>query len=369
MSSPVNSRNVSDMKHPSPSILLRAAGLAYGMVISVRNTLFDRGIFKAWQSPIPVVSVGNITTGGTGKTPLVDWIVKFYHASGLNTAIISRGYGRTTRGVQLVSDGRSLLLGSREAGDETAMLAARNPRSIVIVAEKRQEGVEFLMRRFADRLPEVIVLDDAFQHRKIARDFEIVVVNAGELLADAAMLPEGRLREPLRGLARADLIILGKITDEKRAEAMLETLCKTGKPVLRSKIRSGNLVPVGGADDSQETVTTDRKVRALAFAGIGAPAGFMHSLGEAGVEVVASKFFRDHEPYTEESVKTIVAESSRQNLVPVTTEKDWFRIKDNPRLAELLARTGCRYLAIEPEFPDGTEILEKKLLAVTRLRR
>jgi tetraacyldisaccharide 4'-kinase len=338
--------------------------MVYGLVMTLRNALYDRGILKAWQSPIPVVSVGNITTGGTGKTPLVDWIVKFYHASGIKPAIISRGYGRKTKGVQLVSDGRNILLGSRDAGDETVMLATRNPGVIVIVAEKRKEGVQFLMREFADRLPDVIVLDDAFQHRKIARDLEIVVVNSAEPLAGAAMLPEGRLREPLLGLERSDLIILGKITDEKNATAMLATLRKTGKPVLRSKIRPGKLVKVGKSGDAPEAGTMVKNVRALAFAGIGSPGGFMQSLRQAGIDVVASRFFRDHEPYTEASVQTIVAESARQLLVPVTTEKDWFRIKDDPRLAELLVSAGCRYLAIEPEFPDGTETLEKRLLSI-----
>jgi len=346
------------------SILLRPAGMVYGMVMTLRNALYDRGILNAWRSPVPVVSVGNITTGGTGKTPLVDWIVKFYHASGIKTAILSRGYGRNTKGVQLVSDGRNILLGSRDAGDETAMLASRNPGSIVIVAEKRKEGVQFLMREFAGRLPDVIVLDDAFQHRKIARDLDIVVVNAGEPLAGAAMLPEGRLREPLQGFSRADLIILGKITDEREAETMLATLRKTGKPVLRSKIRPGKLVSAGDPVEVPEAGSKVEKVRALAFAGIGAPAGFMHSLRQAGVDIVDSKFFRDHEPYTEASMQTIVSESARQRLVPVTTEKDWFRIKDEPRLAELLVNAGCRYLAIEPEFPDGTEMLEKRLLSI-----
>jgi tetraacyldisaccharide 4'-kinase len=336
--------------------------------MTLRNALYDRGILNAWHSPVPVVSVGNITTGGTGKTPLVDWIVKFYQTSGIKTAIISRGYGRKTKGVQLVSDGRNVLLGSRDAGDETVMLASRNPGSIVIVAEQRQAGVQFLMREFADRLPDVIVLDDAFQHRKIARDLDIVVVNSGEPLDGAAMLPEGRLREPLQGFARADLIILGKITDERKAAAMLATLRNTGKPVLRSKIRPGMLIEAGKSAGTPDSGTKMGKCRALAFAGIGAPGGFMHSLQQAGIDVVASKFFRDHEPYNEASAQTIVSESARQQLVPVTTEKDWFRIKDEPRLAELLVNAGCRYLAIEPEFPDGTEMLEKMLLSLVTPR-
>lgn len=346
----------------SAAILLRPIGALYGMVMRLRNRLYDRGLFKSWRSPIPVVSVGNITTGGTGKTPLVDWIVKFYEASGVATTIISRGYGRQTKGVQLVSDGRRLLLGSRDAGDETAMLAARNPGTIVIVAEQRVEGVQFLMREFAGRLPGVIVLDDAFQHRKIARDLDIVVVNAGAPRELDAMLPAGRLREPLWGLNRADLIILSKITDEAKAAPLIVRLERFGKPLLRSRIKPGKLVKVDGSESGGVEPT----LKALAFAGIGAPASFLHSLEEAGISVVATKFFRDHEPYTEAAIRSIVAESKRQGLVPLTTEKDWFRIADDPALAGMLTDAGCRYLAIEPEFIDGTTELEKRLLGVVK---
>jgi len=345
----------------SSATLLQPAAALYGMAMQLRNRLYDRGIFKSWRAPIPVVSVGNITTGGTGKTPLVDWIVKFYEASGIATAIVSRGYGRLTKGVQLVSDGRQILLGSRDAGDETAMLAARNPGTIVVVAEERAKGVQFLMRQFADRLPGVIVLDDAFQHRKIARDLDIVVVNASAPQELDAMLPAGRLREPLPGLSRADLIILGKITDDAKAAPLLQKLRKNGKPVLRSRIKPGKLIKVDGTESGANS-----DIKALAFAGIGAPEGFLHSLEESGVKVEATKFFRDHEPYTKVAIHSIVEESKRQGLVPVTTEKDWFRIADDPDLAGLLADAGCRYLTIAPEFPDGTKELEKRLMGVLK---
>lgn len=346
----------------SAAILLRPIGALYGMAMRLRNRLYDRGVFKSWRSPIPVVSVGNITTGGTGKTPLVDWIVKFYETSGVATAIVSRGYGRRTKGVQLVSDGKRILLGSRDAGDETAMLATRNPSTIVIVAEHRAEGVQFLMRQFADRLPGVIVLDDAFQHRKIGRDLDIVVVNASAPRELDVMLPAGRLREPLRGLLRADVIILGKITDEAKAAPLLARLKEYGKPVLRSKIKPGKLMKV----DTSESGGVEPSLKALAFAGIGAPAGFLHSLDEAGISVMATKFFRDHEPYTEAAIRSIIGEAKRQALVPVTTEKDWFRIADDPALARMLAEAGCRYLAIEPEFIDGSAELERMLLDVMK---
>lgn len=341
--------------------LLAPAGLFYGAVMRMRNLLYDLGIFRTWRAPIPVVSVGNITTGGTGKTPLVDWIVKFYHRSGIRTAIVSRGYGRSSKGALVVSDGKRLLLGSRDAGDEVAMLAARNPTSIVVVAEKRSEGVELIMREFPGRLPEVIVLDDAFQHRKIARDLDIVVISADAPFGGGMVLPAGRLREPVAGLGRADLFILNKITDESAAERIEERLKPFGKPVVRARVKPGEPVPAG---NSGAIAGKGNPLRVLAFAGIGAPGGFLGSLGEIGMEVVATRFFRDHQPFTRESVQEIVGESRRLGIVPATTEKDWYRLRDDRELAGLLEGAGCIFLPIVPELYRGEAELERQLLGV-----
>ncbi|NTU68051.1 MAG: tetraacyldisaccharide 4'-kinase [Chlorobiaceae bacterium] len=342
---------------PAPP-MLAPAGLAYGLVMTGRNALYDLGILKPWRAPLPVVSVGNITTGGTGKTPLVDWIVKFYQEHGRRAAIVSRGYGRRTKGARLVSDGSRILLGSRDAGDEVAMLAARNPSTIVVVAEHRREGVELLMREFAGRMPDVIVLDDAFQHRAIARDLDIVVINAQEPFGGGRVLPAGRLREPLRGLARAGIFILNKVTDKRRAAGIVKELKPLGKPVVRSRIRSGGLVEIG----QHREIVDGGRVRALAFAGIGSPQGFLQSLAEADVDVVASRFFRDHQPFTPDAARAIIADSQRLGLVPVTTEKDWFRIRDEQVLAAMFEKAGCRYLAIEPEIGEGKSVLEQMLI-------
>jgi tetraacyldisaccharide 4'-kinase len=189
--------------------------MLYSSIVQLRNTLFDRKLFKSWKSPIPVVSIGNLSAGGTGKTPLVDWVVKYYLSIGCKPAIVSRGYLRESKGVQLVSDGQKILRSSKEAGDETAMLAWNNPDAIVMVAKKREDAVTYISKRFAQRPPSVIILDDAFQHRQIDRALNIAIINAEEPFLKAKMLPEGRLREPLKNLSRADLIVLNKITDQE----------------------------------------------------------------------------------------------------------------------------------------------------------
>ncbi len=211
-------------------ILLRPFAFLYSLIVQLRNTLFKWGVFRTWKSPIPVVSIGNLSAGGTGKTPLVDWIVKYYLSIGCKPAIVSRGYLRESKGVQLVSDGQKILLGSRKAGDETAMLAWNNPEAIVVVANKRKKAVMEITRRFPQRGPSVIILDDAFQHRQIDRALNIAIINAAEPFVQAKMLPEGHLREPLKNLSRADLILLNKITDKEQANVIIKELGKNGSP-------------------------------------------------------------------------------------------------------------------------------------------
>ncbi len=349
----------------SLNILRRAAALLYRGVIRLRNLAFERGVFKTWQAPLPVVSIGNITAGGTGKTPLADWIIAYYRSIGQTPALLSRGYGRSTRGVVLVADERRILCGSRQAGDEPLMLAAKNPGTITVVAEKRREGVEFILDRFREKLPSVIILDDAFQHRQIARDLDIVVVSAGEAYFDARMLPEGRLREPLANIHRAGLVVLGKITDRNIADAIALDLKKTGIPVAETRTRAAELVPFGAAG----TVENAAGLRMLAFAGIGSPEGFLLSLGERGIGVEAHRFFRDHEPYTKEKLLPVLLEAEKRSLSLVTTEKDYYRLLGEHELMAMLSVRPCYYLKIRTEFIEGRETLETMLKDALRNRK
>lgn len=339
------------------SPLLKPAAALYRTVVRMRNLGFEKKLFKTWKAPLPVVSIGNISAGGTGKTPLADWIINYCLSVGSEPALLSRGYGRTTKGVQLVSDGQRILLDSREAGDETSMLAARNPGIIVVVAEKRKEGVEFILKRFGTRMPSLIILDDAFQHRQIARDLDIVIINAAEPYCNARMLPEGRLREPLENIRRAGLIVLNKITDRNAADAIACDLKKTGIPVVLAKTEAGELVPFG--EDAGERNMNG--IRAFAFAGIGSPEGFLGSLKEKGIQVEAHRFFRDHEPYTGDKLLPILLEAEKKGLSLVTTEKDYFRLLSEHELTATLSVLPCYYLKISTRFLEGEEILASML--------
>jgi len=347
--------------HNPFSLLLRPFALIYLSVAQLRNALFDRKLFKSWRSPIPVVSIGNLSAGGTGKTPLVDLVVKYYLSIGCKPAIISRGYQRESKGVQLVSDGQKIILSSREAGDETAMLAWNNPDAIVVVSEKRKDAVTYIANRFAQRLPGVIILDDAFQHRAIQRNLDIAVINTSEPFKKAKMLPEGRLREPLKNLSRANLIILNKITDEEKAGLIMKEVEKTGLPVVKARVKNGELICFSGAFATSDEAPSPRSLNALAFAGIAAPENFLESLKKEGVNVAAHRFFRDHEHLSAKKLQAVRREAEKKGLSLITTEKDYFRMLGRPELIRIITSRPCYYLKIETDIFEGKEILHSML--------
>lgn len=354
--------------HNPLSILLRPAALLYHGIVQFRNALFDRHVFRVWKSPIPVVSIGNLSAGGTGKTPLVDWVVKYYLSIGCKPAIVSRGYRRESKGVQLVSDGRSVLLNSNESGDETAMLAWNNPDAIVIVAEKRKNAVKYLIKHFTGRLPAVIILDDAFQHRQIHRDLNITIINASEPFFQAKTLPEGRMREPMKNISRADLIVLNKIKDPENAHAIEKEIEKIGRPVIKARQSTAELVCFSGAFISSEEALSMKNINAFAFAGISSPESFVESLKNEGINIAAHRFFNDHEPYSAKKLKKIRREAEAQELSLITTEKDYFRMLGHPELIGIITTRPCYYLKIQTDIFEGKEKLQSMLRKTVEMK-
>jgi tetraacyldisaccharide 4'-kinase len=239
----------------------------------------------------PVVSVGNVSAGGSGKTPFVILLGELLKARGIRFDVLSRGYGRASRGVRLV-DPAGL---PREFGDEP-LLIARRLQVPVVVGEDRHEAGVFAETQFGAQMH---LLDDGFQHRALARDFDIVLVTPDD--ARDRLLPTGRLREPLRNLRRADAVVLA-------SGAALELFPLEGKIVWR--VRRG-------------IVTNNIPPRSVAFCGIARPQSFLLQLRTAGVDPVAEAFFRDHHAYTENDVRDLLVLRQRSGADGfVTTEKD-----------------------------------------------
>ena len=263
----------------------------YGGVVAARNALYDRGTLRARRLQGPVVSVGNLSAGGSGKTPFVLLLGELLKVRGIKFDVLSRGYGRNSRGVKLVEPAG--LPG--EFGDEP-LLISRKLQVPVVVGEKRYGAGLFAEAKFG---PQLHLLDDGFQHRALARDFDIVLVTPQD--ATDHLLPTGRLREPLRSLRRADAIVLA-------SGATVDSLPTEEKLVWRAR---RGIIP-------QEVPP-----RPVVFCGIARPRNFVLQLRAANIEPAAEAFYRDHHAYTEKDIRELLALQQRSEAGGfVTTEKD-----------------------------------------------
>ncbi len=342
--------------------LILLSGL-YGLVMRARNMLFKSGIFKTWHAPMPVISIGNLSAGGTGKTPLVQWVVQLLLENHRSVAMLSRGYGRSLKGVQLVSDGKKVFLNSRQAGDEPLMLARNNMPATMVVAERRREGVEFILSRFAEALPEVIVLDDAFQHRQLARDLDILVVNARSWPTRDSVLPAGRLREPISAISRADLIVLTKVDDLSQVAEFKREFSFYNKPVVACGIHPIGLVSCR----TGQGVDTDQAshLNCLVFSGIGEPGQFLKTLNDFKISVVSDKDFGDHYKFTDQDIQKLKEQARVSGADAfVTTEKDVMRLETLENGFAAFNPLPCYYLKIGLRFLEGKELLQQKILEV-----
>jgi tetraacyldisaccharide 4'-kinase len=263
----------------------------YRAVVGARNGLYERRLLPARRLQGPVISIGNLSVGGSGKTPFVILLGELLKARGTKFDVLSRGYGRKTSGVLLVDPAGS----SIEFGDEPLLIARRLEVPVILGEDRYQAGL-FAEQKFQ---PQLHLLDDGFQHRALARDFDIVLVTADD--ARDRLVPAGRLREPCAALMRADAIVL-------TSGASPEAFPLDGKLVWR--VRRGIL---------PENVPA----RPVAFCGIARPQNFMLQLRTAGIEPAAEALYRDHHAYTENDIRELLALRAKSEAGGfVTTEKD-----------------------------------------------
>lgn len=326
-----------------PSFLYR--GAVWG-----RNRLYDAGLLPAARLSWPVVAIGNLTVGGSGKTPIASYLAGALLARGVSIGIASRGYGRSGSEPRLVSDGRRLLAGARAAGDEPVLLARTHPRAAVAVAADRGAAARLLPELPP---PRALLLDDAFQHRAVKRDVNLLLVDAGAPFGNGRILPLGPLREPLSGLRRADALVVTR-GDGSCPEALREALERhhPKAPVFHARIVPNRLEAAGG-----EPLPLDRlRGRPIfAFSGIAGPARFEDDLRRLGANVVGSRSFRDHHAYVAADLAAIVADARAAGAEAlVTTAKDRVRLEE-----PLPAATLPLYvLGIEVSFPPGADLAD-----------
>ena len=329
----------------------------YQLATRFRTWLYEQGWLTQRRLPCPVVSVGNLTVGGTGKTPMAMWVAEKLLEQGKKPSILSRGYRRKNqRKFLLVSDGTSILAGPQEAGDEPCLMAKRCPGVVVAVGGDRYG----LGRWVLNQMPiDCFVLDDGFQHVGLDRDVNLLLVDSSDRAGMRELLPVGRLREPLGEARRASDIVLTRVENESVIPRVLEPIQAALNSNVNPIVTRFIVKKLVGASGSMP-LSGIRGKQAFIFSGIGNPNQFRRMVDELGVQVVDELVFQDHEAYLPSRVKDVYRriEQSKPDVV-LTTEKDLIKVQSSwsiptPLLAAFL----------ELEFLDGQSRLEEALAAL-----
>jgi tetraacyldisaccharide 4'-kinase len=305
----------------------------FSLGVRARNALYDRGIARPRSLRGPVVSIGNLSVGGSGKTPFVLLLGELLKGRGVNFDVLSRGYGRKTSGIAVVEPAGS----AHDFGDEPVLLARRLNVSVVVGADRFQAGL-FAEQKFG---PQLHLLDDGFQHRSLARDFDIVLVTPED--GRDRLLPAGRLREPLSSLRRADAVVLV-------SGASPEAFPLDGKLVWR--VRRG-------------IVANNIPDRPVVFCGIARPQNFVLQLRTAGVEPAAEAFYRDHHAYSERDIRDLLNLKQQSGASGfVTTEKDAVNLG-----GYLFALQPLGVVRVKMELADAANAVDTMLARIAERHR
>ena len=303
------------------SLVLPPLSLLYGAVTRTRLSLYRRGTFHTTKLDRPVISIGNITTGGTGKTPLVEWVAKTVASHGKKVCILTRGYGRKDPHLQvIVSDGYGVLASPAEAGDEPYLLATKlTGLAAVISSADRIAAGEEAIKDFGT---ECFVLDDGFQHLRLARDLNIVTIDATNPWGGGKLLPFGRLREAPEGLSRADCVVITRCDQAGDVEKLRAEISRliVGRPIFTSSMRPVRVVSLKNGGE-----TLAAPARVAAFCAVGNPDSFFRSVRQLGYEIGLQRSFADHHVYSQAEINSLIKDAGGSSLI--TTAKDAVKLR------------------------------------------
>ena len=343
-------------------LFLLPCSLLYWLAVVLRNWFFDIGILKTTKVGVPVISIGNISAGGVGKTPIVEMLIERF-GNNRRLSVVSRGYGRKSKGTIVVSDGKRNLASVEISGDEPSQLAKKFSNLIVVVDEKRARGAQKAFELGA----ELILLDDGFQHRYLYRDLNLVVMTTEEIVNGDWLLPAGNRREPISSLKRADLIIVSRcadMTEFEQAKRIIEPRLTT-RLHPNPHLRGERIVGVRTKLKSFKRTTTNKRIepgrfvgkKIIAVSAIGHPKAFESLLEDAVMIVVKHFVFSDHHWFSDEDIQTIVKARKALNVdFIVTTEKDFMRLGE--RFVEFLEIEPVIVAEIQQVFVAGKDTLD-----------
>jgi tetraacyldisaccharide 4''-kinase len=344
--------------------LLFPFAVLYGLVTEIRNKLFDRKILPVEEFSVPVICVGNLTVGGTGKTPHIEYLIRMLMKTH-RIAVLSRGYKRKTSGFVL-ADTQS---NSLTIGDEPYQIYKKFPGIIVAVDEKRCRGIRKLLTFSTELRPEVILLDDAFQHRYVKPGLSILLTDIHRPIYDDCLLPVGRLRELVRNKSRADVVIVTKcpldIDFERMSEISKRLNLRPGQSLFFSSFRYGNLIPVF----MQAPILIPEEIQKkyfsiLLISGIANPSPLVHQLRRYA-SILETLQYPDHHHFSESDIKNIQHRFDQiegQEKIIVTTEKDATRLINHGAAFDNDIKKRMYYLPVEVFFNFDKEIVFNKII-------
>ncbi len=323
-------------------ILLFPLSVGYGLITWVRNWLYDFRIFSVYQPPIPAITVGNLSVGGTGKTPMLEYLIQLLHQDFL-VATLSRGYGRKSKGYLLANP----KLTAKDIGDEPFQIFQKFSDIVVAVCENRKVGIQKILHDHPKT--QVILLDDAFQHRRVQAGLQILLTKYNDLFVDDWMLPTGNLREFSSGVNRASIVIVTKcpenLSAEEQASIRKKLSLKPSISLFFSSIQYSNLVYSQNEKASLQEIINQPKV---VVAGIADPKLFIEKVkGEKDTTLI----FPDHHAFTKADIQKI--KITAKNKPIITTEKDYVRLKDSEIANQLY------YLPIEVKIINEFQKLDQ----------
>ena len=326
------------------SLILPPLSVLYSAVTRTRLSLYRRGTFHSTKLDRPVISVGNITAGGTGKTPLVEWVARILAAENKKVCILTRGYGRDNpERMVVVSDGKTVLATASEAGDEPFLLAKNlaGVSAVISSADRVAAGNEAIKRFDTD----CFVLDDGFQHLRLQRDLNLVTIDATNPWGGGSLLPYGRLREPLSGLSRADCIVITRTDQVMSLDNLHHEIREVagGVPVFHSRMRTSRITPL---NESAGALIPPIG----AFCAVGNPRSFFTSVP---YELVLEKAFPDHHRYSQTEIDSLIGAATRAGANSLITTA-----KDAVKLQSLSFSLPCYVLEIEPQIENSDQLIQ-----------
>lgn len=330
--------------------LLTLLSYIYWLIWIIRKRLYEGGILKTRRLPCPVICIGNITTGGTGKTPAVITLTRLLQNKIPRTAVLTRGYKRrSSQPVMVVSNVNKVVSTPCEAGDEPYLIASTVKGIPVIAGADRYRTGNYAIDHFNTSL---FILDDGYQHLGLHRDIDILLIDATNPIGNGRLLPKGILREPLQGISRADCIIISRANegDKGHIEGLVRSYNKDS-PVFYASYKAANITDIKGNTLGLDYITGEN---ILLFSGIGNPGSFRKTAEEIGGKVKGEIIFPDHHWYTVKDMDRIWGEARSLSADAImTTEKDAVRLIDAPFLSEIQSKIKILVLQVKMDIDKG----------------